>query len=296
MTARAATGGGQAWTHDALMEDLAGYLRGPDRMVWTDMQLGPSGSPRPDVFTLQKSYSKPCPTAFEIKVSRSDFRADTTSGKWQTYLKFAGSVTFAVPDGLVTLADVPAGCGLIVRKEAVWRYARRPTLQSITPPFSACMKLLIDGVSRCSAPRQPVPRTATAWKEAESVRKKFGEAVDRTARDLLGAQKNVDDLKSTWAYEYERVQKDVAARKEVLLDQARKAVSEYEGAKREVCDWLSIPPDSSVHAVRRALADAKAACNADARVAAAEERLKRARYAVDQAAGLLAPQPEAVAA
>lgn len=36
------------WDHNALAEDLAGYLTAPERMVWCDMQLGPAGSPRPD--------------------------------------------------------------------------------------------------------------------------------------------------------------------------------------------------------------------------------------------------------
>ena len=31
------------WRHDELADDLAAHLRGgTDRMVWTDMQLGPS--------------------------------------------------------------------------------------------------------------------------------------------------------------------------------------------------------------------------------------------------------------
>jgi hypothetical protein len=135
----------RGWGHDALAEDLAGYLSSSEVMVWTDMQLGPSGSPRPDVYLLRKSYSKPLPMAFECKISRSDLRSDTTSGKWQSYLKFASGVVFAVPDGLATVADIPAGCGLIVRKAKEWRYARRPTLTRVTVPFDACMKLLIDG-------------------------------------------------------------------------------------------------------------------------------------------------------
>jgi len=80
------------WGHDALAEDLAQHLRSDKRMVWTDMQLGPSGSARPDVFTLDKVYSRPAPTAYECKISRADLRADTTSGKWQKYLQFAGAV------------------------------------------------------------------------------------------------------------------------------------------------------------------------------------------------------------
>lgn len=44
-------------THDELAADLAAKLRTDRRMVWTDIQLGPSGSPRPDVYAIFKSFS-----------------------------------------------------------------------------------------------------------------------------------------------------------------------------------------------------------------------------------------------
>lgn len=285
-----------AWTHDSLLSDLAAYLRGPDRMVWCDMQLGPSGSPRPDVFTLQKSYSAPRPAAFEIKVSRSDFRSDTTSGKWQSYLRFAGSVTFAVPDGLVTIPDVPAGCGLIVRKEQVWRYVRRPTIQHMEMPFSACMKLLIDGVSRVSTAPEPRSRTIATWAEHEGVRRKFGSAVALAARDIAAAESRLASTKLSADYEYDRMRKEVAAQREILVAEAKRAASEYEGAKRAICSWLGLPEDSSVHAVRRSIDVAKLTCDSDARVRAAEDRLQRARYALESASRALAPEPSVAAA
>ena len=69
------------WGHDELAKDLAQHLAcSNDRMIWLDMQLGPSGSPRPDVFTAPKSYSGFKPIAYECKVSVSDFRSDITSG------------------------------------------------------------------------------------------------------------------------------------------------------------------------------------------------------------------------
>lgn len=84
--------------HNDLMHALAANLRGnSDRMVWEDMQLGPSGSPRPDVYTIMKSYTSPLPTAYECKVSVADFRGDVVSGKWQAYLRFAGAVVFVSP-------------------------------------------------------------------------------------------------------------------------------------------------------------------------------------------------------
>lgn len=271
-----------AWKHDELAADLAAYLTSPERMVWTDMQLGPSGSPRPDVYTLEKSYSKPLPTAFEVKISRSDLRSDTTSGKWQSYLKFAGSVTFAVPDGLCTVADIPDGCGLIVRKDAVWRYARRPTRQAVTPPFSACMKLLIDGVDRRFVGREPTPRRADLWREQEAVRKKFGSAVAIVAKDIARAQIRLDEMQARADSEWARVEQIVEARKAALLKQVDDERAQWDAIRTEVLAWLGLdgPAQSTVWAVKREIARLKAECNADERVSTAEARVSQVRSSV----------------
>lgn len=284
------------WTHDALAADLAGHLSSHDTMVWTDMQLGPSGSPRPDVYTLRKSYSRPHPLAYEVKISRSDMRRDTTSGKWQSYLKYAGGVTFAVPDGLATVADIPEGCGLIVRRDAVWRYVRRPTLCAVTLPMDACMKLLIDGVGRIWSPPLPQPRTADPWKLNERVRKKFGKAVEQAARDLLGAQmatQNADALRSA---EYERIRQDVNKYREDQKKLARAEVAQFESAKRELCEWLGLNAECTGRlGVMRAIERLKAACNADARVCAAERDLDNARRTIENALRIVTPAKDIAA-
>lgn len=64
--------------HDQLADNLAQHLLRDDRIVWTDIPTGRQGSCRPDVYTIQKSYTQPNPTSYEIKVS---FRSDVTSGK-----------------------------------------------------------------------------------------------------------------------------------------------------------------------------------------------------------------------
>lgn len=139
-----------SWQHDALANDLAEHLLdNRKRMVWTNLQLGPHGSARPDVFTIDKSFAHPNPRAYEIKISVSDFRSDVTSGKWQSYLGYAQAVTFAVPHGLIAKAEVPQGCGLMVRSERGWSTQRRPTLGVLQQiPEEALLKLLIDGSDR----------------------------------------------------------------------------------------------------------------------------------------------------
>lgn len=175
------------WNHDELAHDLANHLRvNPEHMVWEDMQMGPSGSIRPDVYLLKKAYSTFAPVTYEIKVSVSDFRSDITSGKWQGYLKFSSGVIFAVPAGLINKADVPAGCGLIVRHEEVWRTVKRPTLQKIdTLPHSAWMKMLIDGVERVQFERATLRQKSNSWQVEQKLRVKYGDELARLIADVM---------------------------------------------------------------------------------------------------------------
>jgi hypothetical protein len=189
------------WKHDELAHDLAEHLRAPERMIWTNMQLGPSGSPRPDVYSVPKSYSKFTPLAYECKVSMADFRADVTKGKWQSYLPFASGVYFAAPAGLLTKADLPPGCGLIVRGPDGWRTLKAPTLRTTTNlPLEAWQKLLIDGVNRLRAPLKPGSRDQSFGggeylvhhHAVEAIRQKLGKEVAEYLRDQDGCQKRLE--------------------------------------------------------------------------------------------------------
>lgn len=179
------------WGHDELAHDLAEHLRSNTEIIaWENMQMGPSGSPRPDVYTMRKSFVRFAPMAYEVKVSVSDFRSDITSGKWQSYLKYAGAVVFAVPAGLINKADVPAGCGLIVRHENVWRTVKGPTMQRLeTLSHEAWVKLMIDGIDReVKRNRAAVPREVNAWLAAREVRKKHGDRIGELLSDLSMAK------------------------------------------------------------------------------------------------------------
>lgn len=163
------------WTHDGLANDLASYLGGPERMIWTDMQLGPSGSMRPDVYTIRKSYTRPRPMAYEVKVSVADYRSDVTSGKWQRYLEAACGVVFAVPHGLITKADLPNGCGLMVRGESGWTTIKAPTLSPCKLSQDLLLKLLIDGLPRYA--KQNAKEMRDKYTLIHGVRKKLGNEI-----------------------------------------------------------------------------------------------------------------------
>lgn len=179
--------------HNTLLSDLANHLRSTrDRVVWEDMQLGPVGSPRPDVYTIPKSFTRFIPLAYEIKISIADFRRDVTSGKWQSYLQYAAGVTFAVPAGLISKADVPAGCGLMVRGDEGWRALKAPTLKHIdTLDRKVWLKLIMDGISRQVDRCRSEPRTANHYRIEKEVRSKYGDRIAGLLSDLSTAESRI---------------------------------------------------------------------------------------------------------
>lgn len=87
-----------------------------------------------DGLAIRKSYTQPCITIYEIKVSRGDFLQDP---KWHLYLQYCNEFYFVVPKGMVKKEEIPEGsAGLIyydsekgtlktVRK-ALWRKIDEP--------------------------------------------------------------------------------------------------------------------------------------------------------------------------
>lgn len=180
------------WHHDQLAMDLAEHLaRNSDRVIWTDMQLGSSGSPRPDVYTINKSYSRFCPVAYECKVSVSDFRSDITKGKWQSYLKYSSGVIFAAPKGLINKEDIPKGCGLIVRSESGWRMVKGATMNTVKDlPRDLWMKLVIDGMDRSL--RQHQTKHFNQRKIEMEVAKKYGDELAKLLANQHQAQNSLE--------------------------------------------------------------------------------------------------------
>jgi hypothetical protein len=236
-------------THDDLARSLADHLRGPDRMVWCDIQLGPAGSVRPDVYTLCKSFVRPSPMAYEVKVSQSDFRADVTTGKWQSYLAYATGVYFACEAGLFSKADVPEHCGLIVLRDGRWRAAKKPVLQSVRIPEDALLKLVIDGVER-EGPRY---RQKT-WLDSRGYavcNQKLGAVVARTIQDRLAVEQEIASAKRSAEF--------IVADANRTADRLR-----AEGAERlaplrlDLCSALGLPASSDVWRIDAAVRELKA--------------------------------------
>ena len=263
-------------THDDLMISLAEHLRGnSDRMVWCDMQLGPMWSARPDVWTLNKSYTNPKPMAYECKISVADFRSDVTSGKWQSYLGHSCAVTFAVPAGLVTKDDLPKGCGLMTWNGTEWRTAKAATLNHQTElPQDLMLKLLIDGVKRCEEATRI--RLRGQWQAEKAVREKFGLKVAEVVRDELNLDQRIAFMRQSYDQERKREEEESRRRREERQREADTAWVEL----RKV---LSLPESAAGWHVGRAIQDLAAAVSRDREVVNLTARIREITDAVERA-------------
>lgn len=238
------------WGHDQLAHDLAEYLmQNSDRIIWTDMQLGSAGSPRPDVYTIPKSYANFKPIAYECKVSVADFRSDITKGKWQSYLKFASGVIFAVPKGLVSKEDIPKGCGLIVRSEKGWRMVKGPTLLPVKNDLSADFwnKLVIDGVDRSLGRHRKM--TMNLYTVHNQIEKKYGKELAYLLSDFDTAKSR---LETKTKYLQEKInQLDVFK----AAEHYKRELDELEIVKKELCDLLGLHHNVAIWTIKRRLSE-----------------------------------------
>lgn len=229
--------------HDDLAYDLAKHLAVDGKLIWCDMQIGPQGSPRPDVFTLRKSFVNPAPSAYECKVSVSDFRADITEGKWQSYLAFAGAVTFAVPVGLVKVSDIPTGCGFMTRSDdGKWHTHRRATRQMCGLKVEHLMKLLIDGWGYELGQRDDQRRRVRDRLADDKISKKHGKEVADVVRDIEQARRMVDHYRD--AGEKQRA---------FALSDAESIRATQKKCWDELSAIVGLPPDSGRWDIERAV-------------------------------------------
>jgi len=185
------------YNHDDLAHNLAQYLQCESRMVWENIPAGCAGNVRPDVYTLQKSFSSPNPITYEVKVSLSDFRGDVTKAKWKAYLRFSYGVVFAVPKGLITKKDLPQGCGLITYNGAgIWHTVKKPTLHPCVIDSDVLLKLLMGGADRMTQPVYIQPREFDSWKHWDTLRKKFGKDIAEKISLIEEYPQMKKDLKS----------------------------------------------------------------------------------------------------
>lgn len=94
---------------------------------------GPQGLLIFDGLAVTRSYTSPCITGYEIKISRSDFQRDN---KYHLYLQYCNEFYFVVPAGLLKKEEIPDNTGLIYyypdtgklmkKKKALYRQIEEP--------------------------------------------------------------------------------------------------------------------------------------------------------------------------
>lgn len=72
--------------------------------------MGSAGFGSIDLWTMKRSYAHPRITAYEVKVSKGDFRRDD---KWPKYLPFCNELYFVCPWRMVAPTELPAEAGLM---------------------------------------------------------------------------------------------------------------------------------------------------------------------------------------
>ncbi len=246
-----------SWRHDDLARDLAEHLiHRSGRRAFLNMQLGPAGSPRPDVFTICHSYQSPEPISYEVKVTRSDLLRDTGSGKWAKYLKFSTGVVFAIPKGLATKDEIPREAGLIVRSENVWRMARRPIFSPVQIPQFALFKIAFDS-SRAEVGGDPRPRSAEPWVVARKLRDELGSEIAEILKDTAAARDKIEDLKSYAKKLSAKAEVDRVAHQKFLWRE-RESENINISAKREaLARLLGLDPHANMREIASAMARAR---------------------------------------
>lgn len=242
-------------------------------MVWNSIQLGPSGSPRPDVWTLNKSYTNPRPLAYEVKISKADYQRDVSAGKWQSYLAFSRAVIFAVPLGFVGKADLPKGCELMTWNGETWHTTKAPTL-NVVPAFSRelTMKLLIDGVER-EAAHQRV-ESKRAWRATDAFTKKFGANAARAISEEIDFDQRLEQMQKRYREEERKERERCDATRQQIERQAHAAQVEF-------CRTLGIPDDSSSWNIRSRVRELARDVSRDEEVAALRDQLENIRRALE---------------
>ncbi|HDR9135954.1 TPA: hypothetical protein QDB11_000561 [Burkholderia vietnamiensis] len=276
------------WAHDDLAKDLAAHLRGAsDRLVWTDMQLGPAGSPRPDVYTVPCSFARFQPVAYECKISVADFRRDVTAGKWTSYLRFAAGVIFAAPAGLLKKEDIPAGCGLIVRGPDGWRSLKGPTLKNVDNlPRDAWIKLIIDGMAWLAdqSHEQLHAGLCNEWTLEKKLRARLGNIVADAVRDQLHAESRL----KTATERLESLAEEAERERRLILDRAKehaqRDAAQIDGARIELARVLGLPASAGAWEIASACKQAARRVSVDPEVKRLRQQLERIQVAIESAA------------
>lgn len=144
---------------------------------------------------MTRSYTAPCITGYEIKVSRSDFLGDN---KWHLYLQYCNELYFVVPVGLVTKDEIPENVGLIYYypKTGKLLKKRRAVYRKIEEPVGVYKYIIYSRLDRERIPfyegRAEYAKDYLAdQREKRKIGRDFG---SKMAKDLQDCQERLERL------------------------------------------------------------------------------------------------------
>lgn len=163
-----------------------------------------------DALAIKRSWTNPCITGYEVKVSRGDFMRDE---KWPKYVAMCHRFYFVCPKGIVEPEDLPAGIGLL------WYNPEKGTLYTrVAANYRVMEELPTDMLyyiilSKTDSDRHPffsdTREYLEAWLEDKEERYAFG---IRVSDKLAKAKKELERAKT----ELGRQKEDVAWLNEML--------------------------------------------------------------------------------
>lgn len=150
-----------------------------------------------DGIGITKSYTAPCVTGYEIKVSRSDFQRDN---KYHLYLQYCNEFYFVVPAGLLKKEEIPDNMGLIYYypESGSLKKKKKAQYRQIEEPVGIYKYIIY---SRIDQDRTPFFDNRMEYAKAylenkgnkEYIGKKLG---SKMAQELSDAYRRLDELKN----------------------------------------------------------------------------------------------------
>lgn len=184
--------GNNKWTGKNLSEDLARTLQSEQWMTWVNIPLGSVQTHNvqiADVLAVNKSFAHPLVKIYEIKVDRGDFQADVAREKYRGYFEAANQVYFAVPQGLLKVAELPGdGVGLIVRGDTTWHVVKAGKRTDFKLDIEMLLKLLMRGYEDHWQQYRSKERRKQEIKTYTTLRQAFNDYGVKVAQDIAQAQ------------------------------------------------------------------------------------------------------------
>jgi hypothetical protein len=186
-----------------------------------------------------------------------------------------------VPQGLCTKADIPDGCGLIIRSNTGWRHTRKPTLQRVAFDMDTALRLINTRPHRTKRDSDEVGRSwAVDRAERTAINnalRAIGQRFGREVATVVAALARGEDLAA-----------DAKAKAETERAQAR---DDVHAVWDELAEAVGLPKGKSSWDIRHAVHATRDRLSKDDEVRALRQQMRtielalsKARLPVDEAA------------